>query len=107
MDRGRLRWDESGRQVWSRDEGYPGDASYREFYRDIGFDLPEHELLGEIGPYRARVNTGLKYHRVTAPGIDLADKDLWDPDVAKERAWTHDQFTEWSVESLMSELTEP
>lgn len=79
----------SGRQVWSRDEGYPGDPWYREFYRDIGFDLPEHDLLGEIGPYGARVNTGLKYHRVTAPGLDLADKEAWDPDVAKERAWVH------------------
>ncbi|MBM3275772.1 MAG: DUF1957 domain-containing protein, partial [Candidatus Sericytochromatia bacterium] len=28
---------ESSRQVWSKDEGYPGDFSYREFYRDIGF----------------------------------------------------------------------
>jgi hypothetical protein len=27
--------------------------------------------------------------------------------LVEERAWTHDQFTEWSVESLMSELTEP
>ncbi|MBI2390988.1 MAG: DUF1957 domain-containing protein [Deltaproteobacteria bacterium] len=79
----------SGRQVWSRDEGYPGDPWYREFYRDIGFDLPEPELLGEIGPYGARVFTGLKYHRVTAPGIDLADKAPWDPDVARERAWVH------------------
>ena len=32
---------ESSKQVWSRDEGYPGDAYYRDFYRDIGFDLPE------------------------------------------------------------------
>ena len=80
---------ESGRQVWSRDEGYPGDPNYREFYRDIGFDLAEHHLLGEIGPYRARVNTGLKYHRVTAPGIDLADKEVYAPHVAMERAWTH------------------
>jgi 1,4-alpha-glucan branching enzyme len=79
----------SGRQVWSRDEGYPGDPWYREFYRDIGFDLVEHELLGEIGPYGARVSTGLKYHRVTAPGLDLADKAGWNPDVAKERAWVH------------------
>ncbi len=30
---------ESSRQVWSRHEGYPGDARYRDFYRDIGFDL--------------------------------------------------------------------
>lgn len=27
--------------------------------------------------------------------------------LVEERGWTHDQFTEWSVESLMSELTEP
>jgi 1,4-alpha-glucan branching enzyme len=79
----------SGRQVWSRDEGYPGDPWYREFYRDIGFDLDDHDLLGEVGPFGARVNTGLKYHRVTAPGIDLADKAPWDPDVARERAWVH------------------
>src|SRR6266850_808896 len=31
---------ESSRQVWSADEGYPGDPTYREFYRDAGFDLP-------------------------------------------------------------------
>src|SRR5690606_34667875 len=31
---------ESSRQVWSRHEGYPGDAYYRDFYRDVGFELP-------------------------------------------------------------------
>ena len=31
---------EAARAVWSQEEGYPGDVSYREFYRDIGFDLP-------------------------------------------------------------------
>ena len=30
---------DSARQVWSRDDGYPADAQYRDFYRDIGFDL--------------------------------------------------------------------
>ena len=30
---------ESSHQVWSA-EGYPGDFDYREFYRDVGFDLP-------------------------------------------------------------------
>ena len=30
---------ESSRQVWSAEEGYPGDPAYRDFYRDIGFDL--------------------------------------------------------------------
>jgi AcrR family transcriptional regulator len=27
--------------------------------------------------------------------------------LVEERGWTHDQFTEWTVESLMSELTDP
>ena len=30
---------DSSRQVWSATEGYPGDPAYRDFYRDIGFDL--------------------------------------------------------------------
>ncbi len=30
---------DSAKQVWSKHEGYPGDARYRDFYRDIGFDL--------------------------------------------------------------------
>ena len=29
----------SSKQVWSSIEGYPGDFDYREFYRDIGYDL--------------------------------------------------------------------
>ncbi len=31
---------DSSRQVWSAEEGYPGDPAYRDFYRDIGMDLP-------------------------------------------------------------------
>jgi len=30
---------ESSQQVWSSETGYPGDPVYREFYRDIGWDL--------------------------------------------------------------------
>ena len=30
---------ESSVQVWSSIEGYPGDPNYRDFYRDIGYDL--------------------------------------------------------------------
>src|SRR5258707_1071364 len=30
---------DSAKQVWSRDQGYPGDPRYRDFYRDIAFDL--------------------------------------------------------------------
>ncbi|MDH7578245.1 MAG: DUF1957 domain-containing protein [Bacillota bacterium] len=56
---------ESSKQVWSAQEGYPGDFDYRDFYRDIGYDLD----LGYIGPYlpegRIRTHTGIKYYRIT------------------------------------------
>jgi 1,4-alpha-glucan branching enzyme len=55
----------SSQAVWSAEEGYPGDASYRDFYRDIGYDLP----LDYIGPYvhegGIRIFTGFKYYAVT------------------------------------------
>jgi 1,4-alpha-glucan branching enzyme len=56
---------ESSRQVWSARDGYPGDPAYRDFYRDIGQELPE-ELLAQVYPEVGhRRNTGIKYHRVT------------------------------------------
>ena len=30
--------------VWSNNVGYPADYNYREYYRDIGFDLDQHYL---------------------------------------------------------------
>ncbi len=77
---------ESSRQVWSRDEGYPGDAYYRDFYRDIGFDLPEKELMGEIAADGSRLMTGLKYFRIT--GKDVA-KQPYQPGVAAQKAREH------------------
>ncbi len=77
---------ESSRQVWSRDEGYPGDAFYRDFYRDIGFDLPVGDLAGEVGVGGARLMTGLKYYRIT--GKD-SPKEPYQPGVAAEKAKEH------------------
>jgi 1,4-alpha-glucan branching enzyme len=76
----------SSRQVWSREEGYPGDAYYREFYRDIGFDLPESELMGELGPEGSRLMTGLKYFRITGKHVH---KEPYQPGIAREKAWDH------------------
>ena len=71
---------ESSRQVWSAQEGYPGDPAYREFYRDIGWDLPI-AYLSQNWPTRAdRKFTGLKYYRVT--GADV-EKELYNPDQAE------------------------
>jgi 1,4-alpha-glucan branching enzyme len=65
---------ESSRQVWSAEEGYPGDPAYRDFYRDAGFDLPLSELRGVLRDENRRF-TGLKYHRITGP---TAEKDWYD-----------------------------
>ncbi len=69
--------------VWSSEDGFPGHPVYRDFYRDIGFDLPEEY----IGPYAVdaghRVNTGFKYHAITG---DTDQKVLYEPDLARERA---------------------
>lgn len=80
---------ESSRQVWSKEIGYPGDPNYREFYRDVGYDLD----LEYIKPYihtdlEIRLNTGIKYHAVTGD-VDLSEKDLYDPELAAERAVVH------------------
>jgi len=56
---------ESSKQVWSSIEGYPGDPDYREFYRDIGFELDFEYIRPYISPDGLRVNTGIKYHRIT------------------------------------------
>ncbi|HWP86577.1 MAG TPA: 1,4-alpha-glucan branching protein domain-containing protein, partial [Burkholderiales bacterium] len=56
---------DSSRQVWSAEEGYPGDPAYRDFYRDIGFDLSIEYLRDVLPPDGSRKFTGLKYHRIT------------------------------------------
>ena len=57
----------SARQVWSRHEGYPGEPRYRDFYRDIGFDLDLSYVEPHLPPAAGRTFTGIKYHRVTGP----------------------------------------
>ena len=60
----------ASRQVWSRQEGYPGDEWYLEFHK-------------------IRWPGGLKYWRVSAPGSDLGQKQPYQPDRAIERAGVH------------------
>ena len=75
---------DSSRQVWSAHEGYPGDPAYREFYRDIGFDLPM-EHLGPIAR-GSRKFSGVKYHRITGSGDQ---KQLYDRAAAENAAAKH------------------
>jgi 1,4-alpha-glucan branching enzyme len=59
---------ESSKQVWSAIEGYPGDYEYREFYRDIGHDLDFDYIKPYISPDGIRINTGIKYYKITGDG---------------------------------------
>jgi len=74
---------ESSKQVWSSIEGYPGDYYYREFYRDIGFDLDYDYIRPYIHPDGIRINTGIKYYRITG---DTDHKEPYLPDRAKDKA---------------------
>ncbi len=77
---------ESSRQVWSSHEGYPGDYDYREYYRDIGFDRDLQYIAPYILDGEIRINTGIKYHRVT--GGDQ-EKAIYQPKKALQKARLH------------------
>ncbi len=77
---------ESSKQVWSSVEGYPGDFDYREFYRDIGYDLDFEYIKPYIHPDGIRVNTGFKYHRITGA---TDNKEPYVPERARSKAELH------------------
>jgi 1,4-alpha-glucan branching enzyme len=76
---------ESARQVWSKSEGYPGDPRYRDFYRDIGFDLDFDYVKPYLPAASLRGFTGIKYHRITGTG----DKQVYDRASAVNTADEH------------------
>jgi len=60
----------SSLQVWSRQQGYPGDEWYLDFHK-------------------IRWPGGLKFWRVSGPNVDLGDKRPYDPARAIERVGSH------------------
>jgi 1,4-alpha-glucan branching enzyme len=78
---------ESSKQVWSAKEGYPGDPAYRDFYRDIGFDLHQDYIAPYVQSDGTRMFTGVKYFAITHGS--LHDKRPYDPHVAYLRAAEH------------------
>jgi 1,4-alpha-glucan branching enzyme len=77
---------ESSKQVWSAQEGYPGDYDYREFYRDIGYDLDFDYIKDYIHVSGIRTHTGFKYHRITGKS---ENKQAYVPHWAYEKAAIH------------------
>jgi len=78
---------ETSYQVWAAECGYPGHPDYREFYRDIGYDLPEEAVRELLVDGRIRTHTGIKYWRITHRGQEK--KAPYDPAAARERAAEH------------------
>ncbi len=77
---------ESSKQVWSAKEGYPGDYTYREFYRDVGWDLEYEYVRPYLHDDGKRTNLGIKYYRITG---DTDQKEPYDFDRAREKAAEH------------------
>jgi 1,4-alpha-glucan branching enzyme len=77
---------ESSKSVWSAEEGYPGDSNYREFYRDIGFDLDYDYIKPYLNGDGSRINTGIKYFKITGQTMN---KEPYDPHWAREKAAEH------------------
>jgi len=74
---------ESSKAVWSAIEGYPGDYNYREFYRDIGFDLDYEYVRPYINADGVRINTGIKYYKITG---NTNHKEPYNPEAARDKA---------------------
>ena len=72
--------------VWSDSTGYPCDPDYREFYRDIGYDLDLEYIRPYIHEPDVRVFTGYKYMAIT--GRD-DDKKPYVPSVAAKKVELH------------------
>ena len=79
---------DSAKQVWSKHEGYPGDPRYRDFYRDIGFDLDFDYVKPHLPTPDQRGFTGIKYHRITG---NSRDKAVYDRRAALPAAADHAQ----------------
>lgn len=77
---------ESSKSVWSAEEGYPGDPYYREFYRDVGFDLDYDYLKPYLDGCGNRSNIGIKYYRITGSG---GWKEPYQPEIARQKAAEH------------------
>jgi len=77
---------ETSKAVWSAKEGYPGDFYYRDFYRDVGFDLPAKIVEPFLPPAVDHTFTGIKYFRITGA---TEHKEPYDRPAALEKARVH------------------
>jgi 1,4-alpha-glucan branching enzyme len=94
---------DSSRQVWSAEEGYPGDPAYRDFYRDIGMDLPIEYIRPYLPADGMRKFTGVKYHRITGR---TKEKDIYHRSWAMAAADAHAGNFVWNRRQQIRNLSE-
>ncbi|MCS7337935.1 MAG: DUF1957 domain-containing protein, partial [Verrucomicrobiae bacterium] len=70
----------------SRQCGYPGDPRYRDFYRDIGYDLDFEYVRPYLPAPTVRGYTGIKYYAVTGK---VSPKRFYVPDAALQAVDEH------------------
>lgn len=79
---------ESAKQVWSRQNGYPGDPWYREFHRDVGFDAAYDDIESFLHHDGVRRSLGVRCFRITGD-VPLHAKLPYEPERAFVRAQAH------------------
>ncbi|MCC7191663.1 MAG: DUF1957 domain-containing protein [Phycisphaeraceae bacterium] len=72
-------------QVWSGSIGYPADGAFLEFHRKYG------------------ERRGLRYWRITGKGVDLGQKELYDPHPTAGKVFEHAQHFCNAVKSRLAE----
>ncbi len=97
---------ECSSQIWSAESGYPGDPAYREFHRDLGYELPlDRPHLSELHSGGARHPIGLKLYRITGK-VPLGEKAPYDPALAIARVQEHARHFVDSRERQLRALTD-
>ncbi len=78
---------ESTLPVWSAKDGFPGDKVYREFHKDLGWELPLSKLQKK--GISSKRPLGLKFHKITDENISLGAKEFYLENEAKNKAAEH------------------
>ncbi len=73
--------------VWSSREGFPGDPLYREFHKDLGWEIESSKLLDR--GIRTNRPLGIKYHRITGNDKSLGQKEFYIKQDAEKRVEEH------------------
>jgi len=78
---------ESTLPVWSAKDGFPGNKVYREFHKDLGWELPTFKLQKKgISTKRP---LGLKFFKITAENVPLGKKEFYLENEAIKKAAEH------------------